>query len=64
MADQISERFGRKPWISLAYDGFADKVNPERVADLAEQLRHKARAALAAGAPQSSEPARAQGRTG
>ena len=55
MAEQLSERFGRKPWISLAYDGFADRVNPERVADLAEQLRHKARAARAAAAPQPSE---------
>jgi predicted nucleotide-binding protein (sugar kinase/HSP70/actin superfamily) len=43
MAEQISRQFGHKPWISLTYDGFADKVNPERIADLGEQLRHQAR---------------------
>lgn len=41
MAEVISKEHGHKPWISLTYDGFADKVNPERIADLAEQLRHK-----------------------
>lgn len=40
IGEQISKEYG-KPWISLTYDGFADKVNPERIADLAEQLRHK-----------------------
>ncbi|TAK35645.1 MAG: hypothetical protein EPO21_05445 [Chloroflexota bacterium] len=40
-AEQISRKYGNKPWISLTYDGFPDKVNPERIADLAEQLRHK-----------------------
>lgn len=39
-SEQISEKYG-KPWISLTYDGFPDKVNPERVADLAEQLRYR-----------------------
>jgi predicted CoA-substrate-specific enzyme activase len=42
-AEEISREYGHKPWISLTYDGFADKVNPERIADLAEQLRHGAR---------------------
>lgn len=37
----ISDEYAHKPWISLTYDGFPDKVNPERVADLAEQLRHR-----------------------
>ncbi|MHB9091521.1 MAG: acyl-CoA dehydratase activase-related protein, partial [Chloroflexota bacterium] len=41
LAEQVSRQNGNKPWISLTFDGFADKVNPERVADLAEQLRHK-----------------------
>jgi len=40
LAEQISKEYGRKPWISLTYDGFPDKVNPERIADFAEQLRH------------------------
>ena len=40
-AEQISKQHGYKPWISLTFDGFPDKVNPERVADLAEQVRHK-----------------------
>ncbi|MBI2952698.1 MAG: hypothetical protein HYY30_00155 [Chloroflexi bacterium] len=40
LAEEISKEFGNKPWISLTYDGFADKVNPERIADLAEQVRH------------------------
>ena len=39
-AEGISRQYGHKPWISLTYDGFSDKVNPERIADLAEQLRH------------------------
>ncbi|MGI5836311.1 MAG: acyl-CoA dehydratase activase [Chloroflexota bacterium] len=43
MAEVISKEYGYKPWISLTYDGFADKVNPERIADLGEQLRHKTR---------------------
>ena len=43
LAESISSHYGHKPWISLTYDGFPDKVNPERVADLAEQLRHRAR---------------------
>jgi predicted CoA-substrate-specific enzyme activase len=42
-AEEISREYGHKPWISLTYDGFSDKVNPERIADLAEQLRHGAR---------------------
>jgi predicted CoA-substrate-specific enzyme activase len=42
-AEEITREYGHKPWISLTYDGFADKVNPERIADLAEQLRHGAR---------------------
>lgn len=41
IAEQVSRQHGNKPWISLTFDGFADKVNPERVADLAEQVRHK-----------------------
>ncbi len=41
LAEQVSKEYGHKPWISLTYDGFPDKVNPERVADLAEQLRHR-----------------------
>jgi len=41
LASHISKEYGHKPWISLTYDGFPDKVNPERIADLAEQLRHK-----------------------
>jgi predicted nucleotide-binding protein (sugar kinase/HSP70/actin superfamily) len=40
LAEQISKEYGRKPWISLTYDGFPDKVNPERIADFAEQLWH------------------------
>jgi predicted nucleotide-binding protein (sugar kinase/HSP70/actin superfamily) len=40
MSEQISKQFGHKPWISLTFDGFADKVNPERIADMAEQVRH------------------------
>ncbi len=43
LSEQISREYGHKPWISLTFDGFADQVNPERVADLAEQLRHQAR---------------------
>ncbi|MCL4534347.1 MAG: acyl-CoA dehydratase activase [Bacteroidetes bacterium] len=43
LAEQISKEYGHKPWISLTYDGFPDKVNPERVADLAEQLKHRSR---------------------
>ena len=41
LAEQISKQYGHKPWISLTFDGFADKVNPERVADLAEQVRQR-----------------------
>ncbi len=41
IAEQISKEYGHKPWISLTYDGFPDRVNPERVADLAELLRHQ-----------------------
>jgi predicted nucleotide-binding protein (sugar kinase/HSP70/actin superfamily) len=41
-AEQISSAHGFKPWVSLTYDGFADKVNAERIADLAEQVRHRA----------------------
>ncbi|MHB1133176.1 MAG: acyl-CoA dehydratase activase [Chloroflexota bacterium] len=41
LAEQISKRFDYKPWISLTFDGFADKVNSERVADLAEQARRR-----------------------
>ncbi len=41
LGELISEEYGHKPWISLTYDGFPDKVNPERIADLAEQLRHR-----------------------
>lgn len=40
-AEQISKQHDGKPWISLAYDGFADKVNPERIADFAQQVRHR-----------------------
>ncbi|MHB0868134.1 MAG: acyl-CoA dehydratase activase [Chloroflexota bacterium] len=40
-AEGISREYGNKPWISLTFDGFTDKVNPERIADLAEQLRHR-----------------------
>ena len=43
ISERISAERGHKPWISLTYDGFADKVNPERVADLAEQVRHRGR---------------------
>ena len=43
LSEQISRAYGFKPWVSLTFDGFADQVNPERVADLAEQLRHRAR---------------------
>ncbi|MBI4321272.1 MAG: hypothetical protein HY675_22505 [Chloroflexi bacterium] len=43
MSEQISKQHGNKPWISLTYDGFADKVNPERIADFAEQLSQKGR---------------------
>ena len=42
IGEQISKQYG-KPWISLTYDGFPDKVNPERIADLAEQIRHTSR---------------------
>ncbi len=45
LAEQISKQYGNKPWISLTFDGFADKVNPERISDLAEQLRHGSRSA-------------------
>ena len=41
IAEQISREHAHKPWISLTYDGFTDKVNPERVADLAEQVRRR-----------------------
>jgi predicted CoA-substrate-specific enzyme activase len=41
IAPQISKEFGDKPWISLTFDGFTDRVNSERIADLAEQLRHR-----------------------
>ncbi|MCL4465682.1 MAG: acyl-CoA dehydratase activase [Chloroflexi bacterium] len=41
LAEQVSKRYGHKPWISLTFDGFADRVNPERVADLAEQVRQR-----------------------
>ncbi|MBI2863534.1 MAG: hypothetical protein HYX94_03120 [Chloroflexi bacterium] len=41
VSEAISKKHGNKPWISLTYDGFADKVNPERIADLAEQLRYR-----------------------
>lgn len=40
-SEQISKEYGNKPWISLTYDGFPDKVNSERIADLAEQLKHR-----------------------
>lgn len=40
---EISSECG-KPWVSLTFDGFPDKVNPEIVADLAEQLKHQERA--------------------
>ncbi|MCL5784838.1 MAG: acyl-CoA dehydratase activase-related protein [Patescibacteria group bacterium] len=40
-SEHISRRYN-KPWISLTYDGFPDKVNLERVADLAEQVKEKA----------------------
>jgi predicted CoA-substrate-specific enzyme activase len=49
LSEQISREHGYKPWISLTFDGFADQVNPERVADLAEQLRHRARRSVAHG---------------
>ncbi len=42
LAQEISRKFDHKPWISLTFDGFTDKVNPERIADLAEQLKHRA----------------------
>ncbi|MGE5618020.1 MAG: acyl-CoA dehydratase activase [Sphingomonadaceae bacterium] len=42
LAGEISKEYGDKPWISLTFDGFTDKVNSERIADLAEQLRHRA----------------------
>ena len=41
LGELISSEYDHKPWISLTYDGFPDKVNPERIADLAEQLRHR-----------------------
>jgi predicted nucleotide-binding protein (sugar kinase/HSP70/actin superfamily) len=41
LAEQVSREHA-KPWISLTYDGFNDQVNAERVADLAEQVRHQA----------------------
>lgn len=40
MGEQISKEHGNKPWISLTYDGFPDKVNSERIADFAQQVRH------------------------
>ncbi|MHB1295749.1 MAG: BadF/BadG/BcrA/BcrD ATPase family protein [Anaerolineae bacterium] len=40
IAERVSRRYG-KPWISLTYDGFADRVNPERIADLAEQVKRR-----------------------
>ncbi|MHB0858227.1 MAG: BadF/BadG/BcrA/BcrD ATPase family protein [Anaerolineae bacterium] len=40
IAESVSRRYG-KPWISLTYDGFADRVNPERIADLAEQVKRR-----------------------
>lgn len=38
--EQISKEHGSKPWISLTYDGFPDKVNSEKIADFAEQVRY------------------------
>jgi predicted CoA-substrate-specific enzyme activase len=49
LSEQISREYGHKPWISLTFDGFADQVNPERVADMAEQLRHQARRGVRGG---------------
>ncbi len=43
LGEQVSKQYAYKPWISLTFDGFADKVNPERIADLAEQVKHKRR---------------------
>jgi predicted CoA-substrate-specific enzyme activase len=40
-AEQISKEYGNKPWISLTYDGFPDKVNAERIADFAQMVRVK-----------------------
>jgi predicted CoA-substrate-specific enzyme activase len=40
-SEEISRQNGHKPWISLTFDGFTDRVNPERIADLAAQLRHQ-----------------------
>ncbi len=42
LSQEISKEHDHKPWISLTFDGFTDRVNPERIADLAEQLRHRA----------------------
>ena len=39
-AEQVSRQHDHKPWVCLTYDGFPDKVNPERIADLTEQVRH------------------------
>ena len=41
LAEQVSREHGYKPWVSLTYDGFPDTVNGERIADLAEQVRHQ-----------------------
>lgn len=43
LSEQIARRYGNKPWIALAYDGFSDQVNPERIADLAEQVKRRNR---------------------
>ena len=40
-SEEISRQYGHKPWVSLTFDGFTDRVNPERIADLAAQLRHR-----------------------
>lgn len=56
LAEQISREYGHKPWISLTYDGFPDKVNAERVADLAEQLRRGPGQEGAAGHREAREP--------
>ncbi len=42
IAERVSREHGHKPWVSLTYDGFPDKVNAEQIADLAEQVRHRA----------------------
>jgi hypothetical protein len=41
IAERISAEPVHEPRITLTYDGFADKVNPEHVPDLAEQVRHR-----------------------